>query len=157
MLYQPRCDPSASSFYTGSQMVPRWGGISVPEEDARAPVEVYRSYLKEGELGFQRCRGCRSAIFYPRVLCPVCGSTSLAWETSGGRGTVYATTAVYHRDREPHNVALVDLKEGFRMMSRVEGVLAGEVEVGMDVVFEVREEDGGPVVVFVPVAETGEG
>lgn len=60
----------------------------MPEEDARAPVEVYRSYLKEGRLGFQRCRGCRSAIFYPRVLCPVCGSTSLAWETSGGRGTV---------------------------------------------------------------------
>ena len=65
----------------------------MPEEDARAPVEVYRSYLKEGRLGFQRCRGCRSAIFYPRVLCPVCGSTSLAWETSGGRGTGYTTTA----------------------------------------------------------------
>ena len=66
MLYQPRCDPSASSFYAGSRMVPRWGGISVPEEDARAPVEVYRNYLKEGELGIQRCRGCRSAIFCPR-------------------------------------------------------------------------------------------
>ena len=50
----------------------------MPEEDARAPVEVYRSYLKEGRLGFQRCRGCQSAIFFPRVLCPVCGSTSLA-------------------------------------------------------------------------------
>ena len=128
----------------------------MPEEDARAPVEVYRSYLKEGRLGFQRCRGCRSAIFYPRVLCPVCGSTSLAWETSGGRGTVYATTAVYHRDRDPHNVALVDLEEGFRMMSRIERVPAGEVEIGMRVAFEVREEGGEPVAVFVPVAEIGE-
>lgn len=126
-------------------------------EDARAPAKVYRSYLKEGRLGFQRCRGCRSAIFYPRVLCPVCGSTSLAWEMSGGRGTVYATTAVYHRDREPHNVALVDLKEGFRMMSRIEGVPAEEVEIGMGVALEVREEEGEPVPVFVPVAEIGEG
>ena len=58
----------------------------MPEEDARAPVEVYRSYLKEGRLGFQRCRGCRSAIFYPRVLCPVCGSTSLAWENERRAG-----------------------------------------------------------------------
>ncbi len=129
----------------------------MPEEDARAPVEVYRSYLKEGELGFQQCRGCRSAVFYPRVLCPVCCSTSLAWETSGGRGTVYATTAVYHRDREPHNIVLVDLEEGFRMMSRIEDVPAEEVEVGMSVAFDVREEDGEPVAVFVPVAETGEG
>ncbi len=68
---------------------------------AGAPAEVYRRYLTEGKLGFQQCQGCRSAVFYPRVLCPVCGSTSLTWEESGGRGTVYATTAVYHRDREP--------------------------------------------------------
>ena len=124
---------------------------------AGAPAEVYRSYLKEGKLGFQRCRGCRSAVFYPRVLCLVCGSASLAWEESSGWGTVYATTAVYHRDREPHNVALVDLEEGFRMMSRIEGVPAGEVEIGTSVTFEVREEDGEPVTVFVPAAETGEG
>ena len=72
-------------------------------------------------------------------------------------GTVYATTAVYHRDREPHNVALVDLEEGFRMMSRIEGVPVEEVEVGMKVALAVREEDGEPAAVFVPVAKTGEG
>ena len=99
--------------------------------------------------------GGRSAIFYPRVLCPVCGSTSLAWETSGGRGTVYATTAVYHRDCNPHNVALVDLEEGFRMMSRIEGVPADEVSIGLRVRFEVREEDDGPVAVFVPAERAG--
>ncbi len=124
---------------------------------AGAPAEVYRSYLKEGKLGFQRCRGCRSAVFYPQVLCPVCGSVSLTWEESGGRGIVYATTAVYHRDRESHNVVLVDLEEGFRMMSRIEDVPAEEVEVGMSVAFDMREEDGEPVAVFVLVTETGEG
>jgi uncharacterized protein len=132
-------------------------GVAEGVAAAGAPAEVYRSYLREGKLGFQWCRNCRSAVFYPRVLCPVCGSASLAWEESGGRGTVYATTAVYHRDREPHNVALVDLEEGFRMMSRIEGMPAEEVEVGMSVAFEVREEDGEPVAVFVPTAETGEG
>ncbi len=101
--------------------------------------------------------GLPVGFFYPRVLCPVCGSTSLAWETSDGRGSVYATTAVYHRDREPRNIALVDLEEGFRMMSRIEGVPVEEVEVGMEVAFAVREEDGEPAAVFVPVAKTGEG
>jgi uncharacterized protein len=130
--------------------------MAVARRDAAtgAPAEVYRRYLEGGTLGFQRCRDCTSAVFYPRVLCPACGSTSLQWRTSGGRGVVYATTAVYRRDDEPYNVALVDLEEGFRMMSRVEGVPAEEVGVGLRVRFEVREEDDGPVVVFVP-AEPG--
>ncbi len=115
-----------------------------------APGEVYRRYLEGGELGFQRCEGCSLAFFYPRVLCPECGSEDLFWQTSSGRGAVYAATAVYRRDAEPYNVSLVDLDEGFRMMSRVEGVSAEEVEVGMRVVFAVRTEEDGPVAVFEP-------
>ena len=122
---------------------------------AEAPAEVYRRYLEGGTLGFQWCRGCSSAVFYPRVLCPVCGNVSLEWRTSGGRGVVYATTAVHRRDGNPYNVALVDLEEGFRMMSRVEGVPAEEVGVGLRVRFKVREEDDGPVAVFVPAEPTG--
>jgi len=122
---------------------------------AGAPAEVYRRYLEGGELGFQRCRDCSSAVFYPRVLCPVCGSISLEWRTSGGRGVVYATTAVHRRDGEPYNVALVDLEEGFRIMSRVEGVPAEEVGIGQRVRFELREEDDGPVAVFVPAESAG--
>ena len=121
---------------------------------AGAPAEVYRRYLEGGRLGFQRCQDCSSAVFYPRVLCPVCGSISLEWQTSGGRGVVYATTTVYRRDDEPYNVALVDLEEGFRMMSRVEGVPAEEVEIGLRVRVEMREEDDGPVAVFLPVEST---
>ena len=126
------------------------------EAPGGAPSEVYGRYLQEGRLGFQRCRGCSSAVFYPRVLCPVCGSVDLEWRTSGGRGVVYATTAVYRRDSEPYNVALVNLEDGIRMMSRVEGVPAEEVKVGLRVRFEVREEDDGPVAVFVPAPESAE-
>jgi uncharacterized protein len=126
--------------------------MTVVHRDAAvgAPAEVYMRYLEGGTLGFQRCRACSSAVFYPRVLCPVCGSISLEWRTSVGHGVVYATTAVHHRDGEPYNVALVDLEEGFRMMSRIEGIPAEEVGIGLRVRFEVREEDDGPVAVFVP-------
>jgi uncharacterized OB-fold protein len=131
--------------------------IAVAHRDAAAgaPAEIYRRYLEGGTLGFQRCRDCSSAVFYPRVLCPVCGSISLEWRTSGGRGVVYATTAVYRRNEEPYNVALVDLEEGFRMMSRVEGIPAEEVGIGLRVRFEVRGEEDGPVAVFVPAESTG--
>jgi uncharacterized protein len=50
------------------------------------PAWVYRSYLESGVLAFQRCAGCGAAIFYPRVLCYLCGGNDLSWETSSGRG-----------------------------------------------------------------------
>ncbi len=124
------------------------------EKDGGAPAEVYRRYLENGELGFQRCESCGEAVFYPRVLCPVCGSDALSWETSSGRGTVYATTAVYRRDARPYNVVLVDLEEGFRMMSRVDGASPEEVSIGQRVSFAVRDGGDGPVAVFEP-AEAG--
>jgi uncharacterized protein len=117
---------------------------------AEAPAAVYRHHLKSGKLGYQRCADCSAAVFYPRVLCPVCGSGALEWRASAGRGTVYATTAVHGRNRDPRNVVLVDLDEGFRMMSRIEDVPAEEVEIGTRVRFEVRQdEEGEPVAVFV--------
>jgi uncharacterized protein len=113
-----------------------------------APAITFRRYLENGKLGYQRCADCSAAVFYPRVLCPVCGSGALEWRESAGRGTVYATTAVHSRNRDPRNVVLVDLDEGFRMMSQVEGVPAEEVEIGTRVRFEVRQGDE-PVAVFV--------
>jgi uncharacterized OB-fold protein len=114
------------------------------------PALAYRRHLENGKLGYQRCADCSAAVFYPRVLCPVCGSGALEWRESEGRGTVYATTAVHSRDRNLRNVVLVDLDEGFRMMSRVEGVPAEAVEIGARVRFEVRRgEEDEPVAVFV--------
>ena len=115
-----------------------------------APALAYRRHLENGKLGYQRCADCSAAVFYPRVLCPVCGSGALEWRESEGRGTVYATTAVHSRDRDLRNVVLVDLDEGFRMMSRVEGVPAEAVEIGARVRFKVRQgEEDEPVAAFV--------
>lgn len=108
-----------------------------------APQTLYQHYLKEGKLCFQRCADCRRPVFAPRVLCPFCGGIRLEWEESGGRGTVYATTAVAHRNGEPHNVVLVDLDEGFRMMSRVEDAPATDVMVGERVSFVLRFAKSG--------------
>jgi uncharacterized OB-fold protein len=122
-------------------------------EAGESPAGVYRRYLEAGKLGFQRCSGCGKAVFYPRLICPACGGADLVWETSSGRGTVYATTAVYRREADPYNVVLVDLEEDFRMMSRIEGVPADSVEVGMRVVLRVTREGDDPIPVFVLQSE----
>jgi uncharacterized OB-fold protein len=47
-------------------------------------------------------------------------------------GTVHATTVVYTKDKPPHNVALIDLDEGFRLMSRRD-IDPMQVKIGMRV------------------------
>jgi uncharacterized OB-fold protein len=47
-------------------------------------------------------------------------------------------------------VALIDLAEGPRMMSRVIGIAPEAVEIGMNVKARIID-DGGPIVVFEPV------
>src|SRR5690606_8486508 len=84
----------------------------------------YRNQLDQGNFLIQRCTRCARSIFYPRMICPHCGSDQLAWFAPSGRGTVYSTTVVRRKAEHggDYNVALIDLDEGVRMMSRVEGV-----------------------------------
>jgi len=113
---------------------------------------VFAHYLNAGMLAYQYCQTCSAAVFYPRVLCPSCGETALEWRVSSGQGTVYSTTTVYRRREAPYNVALIDLAESFRMMSRVEGLAPEEVRIGMAVRFQVQhpDETGAAVAIFVP-------
>jgi uncharacterized OB-fold protein len=62
---------------------------------------------------------------------------------------VYAATVVRRRGEEPSSVVLVDLDEGFRMMSRVEGLAPEDVRIGLRVTARFTEDDP-PLVFFVP-------
>jgi uncharacterized OB-fold protein len=95
----------------------------------------------------QRSRSTGRYVFYPRVLIPGTGERDLEWVPASGGGTVYAITV--NRTREgAYNVALIDLDEGPRMMSRVDGVET--VPIGTKVRARIVQEDGEPLVVFDP-------
>jgi uncharacterized OB-fold protein len=107
-----------------------------------SPHVTYRDGLARGVLLFQRCAACSAAIFPPRVACPSCGGAELGTEESRGYGEVYSTTAVAAKDGPPYAVCLIDLDEGFRMMSTVTDVPADDVTIGSRVTLVV--EDGDP-------------
>ena len=98
-----------------------------------APHARYVEGLEAGELRYQRCDDCHGAVFPPRVLCNHCGSSDVHFAVSSGTGTVYSSTAVTQRDQPPYSVCLVDLDDGFRMMSSVTGIPAEDVAIGMRV------------------------
>lgn len=115
------------------------------------PEAQYRAFLAEGRFMIQRAAGSGRHVFYPRVAEPGTGDTDLEWVPASGQGTVYATTVVRKRPPQPsYNVALVDLAEGPRMMSRVIGIEPDQVRIGMAVRARIIDDDGTPLLVFEP-------
>ncbi|MHA3905031.1 Zn-ribbon domain-containing OB-fold protein [Castellaniella sp. WN] len=115
----------------------------------------YRTRLDQGDFRIQRCLACERSIFYPRMICPHCGGDRLQWFQPSGRGTVYSTTVVRRKAEHggDYNVALVDLEEGVRMMSRVEGIAPDRVAIGMAVQSRIVDGGSGKLVVFDPIGE----
>ncbi len=127
---------------------------------AQSPLAIYQQHLDKGELAYQWSPEANRAVFYPRVICPHTGSNRLEWRVSAGLGTVYATTVTHPRDGASYNVALIDVDEGFRLMSRVEDIAPEAVKIGMRVRFRVHRPEGDQATgdeaaypVFVPVGE----
>ena len=100
--------------------------------DGPGPDELWRTALAEGRFLVQRCVRCEGHRFPPAVVCAACGAPELAFVEASGRGTVYSTTVVREREGS-YNVALIELAEGPRMMSRVEGAEPQAVRIGMAV------------------------
>ncbi len=107
----------------------------------------------QGILRLQVCTACATARFYPRHLCPSCGSSDVQWRDASGRGQVFSFTVVHRgptaafKSRQPYVVAMIDLAEGPRMMSNVIGDDALQVSIGdaVSVEFEARADMSLPV------------
>lgn len=108
--------------------------VDVPEH-VGGPHAAYLALLAAGTLAFQACNACTAAVFPPRGRCSRCGADALEWRASDGHGSVYSTTVLTPRDKPAYAVVLVDLDEGYRMMSRMddESVAIGDrVSVHLD-------------------------
>ena len=116
------------------------------------PEQTYKDKLAQGRFELQKCGACGKHVFYPRVLCPHCGADKLGWIAAKGAGTVYSTTVVRRKPEAggDYNVALVDLAEGPRMMSRVVGLEPTAVKIGMKVKARVATDGEAPIVEFTP-------
>lgn len=114
------------------------------------PDKQYATYVAAGEFNIQKCDDCQQHVFYPRLICPHCGSQQLQWVTASGRGTVYSTSIPRGGPEGDYNISLIDLVEGPRMMSRVTGIAPEQVTIGMQVSAYIGEIDGIALVLFKP-------
>lgn len=110
----------------------------------------HQAALAEGKFLIQQCNDCGQHIYFPREVCPHCGSGAVQFASPSGQGTVYAVTTVRRKPAEggDYNVSLIDLDEGPRLMSRVDNLQPDEVKIGQRVTARVVVAEGKGVVVF---------
>jgi uncharacterized OB-fold protein len=109
-----------------------------------AETKPFWDGVSAGELRLQRCSDCGRALFYPRVVCPYCFSDQLSWFTASGTGTVYSCTVAHRAFGEfagqaPYTIALIDLVEGPRMLSRITS--SGQCRIGDQVKLDITRLD----------------
>lgn len=128
----------------------------VPTPDAA--TAPYWSAAQEHRLALPRCLDCNRYHFYPRTLCPHCGSARLEWTDCSGRGEVYSFTVVHRAPSPafaaevPYVVAVVKLDEGPHLMTNIVGCVPETVRVGAKVRVAFREvSDSVTLPVFEPL------
>jgi uncharacterized OB-fold protein len=136
------------------------------QRDVPEPSEVSQPFwdaTRRRVLVLQWCTECDRGIYYPRLLCPRCGSAALRWRESAGHGTVYAQATHYpaapvasdESFNGRYSVVLVDLDDGVRMLSNVVGIDPDEVHVGQRLALSWEPlADGRALPVFAPTTQT---
>lgn len=116
------------------------------------PTATYMKYLNEGRFMLQHSPSTDEWVFYPRMIAPRTGATDMEWVEASGLGTVYATTVKRQKAPTPNvNLAVVELDEGPRMLSHVQGIEPDAVKIGMRVRAKIVDgPDEAKIVIFEP-------
>jgi uncharacterized OB-fold protein len=103
-----------------------------------------------GRLLIGACTACGEAHYYPRPICPLCGSDRTELREASGRGTIY-TYSVMRRAPVPYAIAFVTLAEGVTMMTNIVDGDLDAVRIGQPVKVVFKATEGGPPVpMFAP-------
>jgi uncharacterized protein len=127
--------------------------------DPTRTTEAFWGAVEGGRLAYPRCPACGTWQSYPRRACPRCLHEPLELTAVQGTGSVYAVTVVHRAllpsfaEHLPYAHALVELDEGFRVLSLVVGCPPEDVRSGMRVRATIDVLDGDdapPLVLFRP-------
>ena len=123
--------------------------IDAPGARALAPrvdrfTAQFWDALAAGELRTTRCTACARASFPPRRFCAHCGAGHTEWFTLSGSGTLYSYTTIHAAPSmfpTPYTLAIVDLDEGVRLVTRLLDEYAPRIGARVRIVV-TRHADG---------------
>jgi uncharacterized OB-fold protein len=122
----------------------------IPAPEANPETRPFWEAAADGRLLIGKCRSCGKPHYYPRAICPVCGSDATELVQASGRGTVYSYS-VMRRVPVPYALAYVTLDEGVTMMTNIVDCDLDAIRIGQRVRLVFKPSEGGPPVpMFTP-------
>src|SRR6185503_5257015 len=91
---------------------------TIPAPPVNLETKPFWDAAADGKLLVKRCEACGERHYYPRAICPFCGSDRTAWLEASGRGTIYSYS-VFRRVPVPYAIAYVTLEEGPTVMTNI--------------------------------------
>ncbi|HEX4432049.1 MAG TPA: OB-fold domain-containing protein [Frankiaceae bacterium] len=126
-------------------LTPQAGPLPVGPHGADS--EPFWEGAAAGELRFVRCASCGEPDFPAAPHCRNCLKDTLEWQVSAGHGTLYSYTIVWRPVTPdfttPYAPAVVDLDEGYSMMTNLVGLDTEQLQVGMRVAVQFETLAGG--------------
>ncbi len=122
-------------------------GIMYPKPLIDDDSRPFWEGVNNHKLMIQWCETCQKHIFYPRIICPHCYSEDVSWVEASGQGRIHSYTVVHRgippfNEQTPYVVAIVELNEGVRMISRIIGDREKiEIDKPVSVVYEKIDDD----------------
>jgi len=121
-----------------------------PTPIADPDTKDFWSAAKDGNLMIGSCRSCKEPHYYPRGMCPHCGSQEVELIRSSGKGKIYSWS-VLRKAEPPFAIAYVTLDDGPTMMTNIIECDLDGLEIGQRVELKfspTEESDGPPVPTF---------
>ena len=107
---------------------------------------------QENQLLLKYCNSCKEAHYYPRTICPHCGSDDTTWVKSDGHGEIYSYTVMRRGVAVPFAMAYVRLQEGISMLTHLTNCDFDSIRIGQKVKVVFQEtEDGQKTHLFEPI------
>ncbi len=123
----------------------------IPAPIVNVETQAFCNAARERRFVVPTCGACGKAHWYPRAICPFCGSDKIEWRAASGRGQIYSYS-VMRRAKEPYAIAYVTLAEGPAMLTNIVECDCNALRVGQAVSVVFHDTDGGPPVpMFRPV------
>jgi len=120
-------------------------GRSIPAPPVSAETKPFWDAAAAGRLLLKRCEACGEPHYYPRAICPFCGSDRTTWLEASGGGAIYAYS-VFRRAPVPYAIAYVTLDEGPTMMTNIVDADLDALRIGQRVRVRFTPTEGGPPV-----------
>jgi uncharacterized OB-fold protein len=126
------------------------GERKIPAPEANPETRPFWEAAADGRLMIGTCGSCGKPHYYPRAVCPLCGSDATALARASGRGVVYSYS-VMRRVPVPYALAYVTLEEGVTMMTNIVDCDLDAIRIGQRVQVVFKPSEGGPPVpMFTP-------